>query len=83
MEKQIEYATMLSGKVAEIFNKDSEFHIDQKELMEGNNLTHFIHALANIMPTHFYNKITGEDKNSLEFNHVANQLVFQYSNKVD
>jgi hypothetical protein len=84
-EKHLQYAAMLSGKIAELFDEDSEsdFHIDQQELQEGDNLTHFFHALANIMPTHLFNKITGDDKNNLEFNHIANQLVFQYSKKKD
>lgn len=84
-EKHLQYAAMLSGKIAELFDEDSEsdFHIDQQELQEGDNLTHFFHALANIMPTHLFNKITGDDKNNLEFNHIANQLVFQYSKKQD
>lgn len=82
-EKHLQYAAMLSGKIAEIFDEESEYHIDQEELQEGDNLTHFFHALANVMPTHLFNKITGDDKNNLEFNHIANQLVFQYSNKND
>ena len=84
-KKHLQYAEMLSGKIAELFDEDSEsdFHIDQQELQEGDNLTHFFHALANIMPTHLFNKITGDDKNSLEFNHIANQLVFQYSKMND
>ena len=82
-EKQLQYAAMLSGKIAEIFDEESEYHIDQQELQEGDNLTHFFHALANVMPNHLYNKFTGDDKNNLEFNHIANQLVFQYSKKQD
>ena len=84
-EKHLQYAAMLSEKIAELFDEDSEsdFHIDQQELQEGDNLTHFFHALANIMPTHLFNNITGDDKNNLEFNHIANQLVFQYSKKQD
>ena len=82
-EKHLQYAAMLSGKIAEIFDEDSEYHIDQKELQDSDNLTHFFHALANIMPNHLFNKITGDDKNNLEFNHIANQLVFQYSKKND
>jgi len=74
---------MLSGKIAEIFDEESEYYIDQEELQEGENLTHFFHALANVMPTHLFNKITGDDKNHLEINHIANQLVFQYSKKQD
>jgi hypothetical protein len=82
-EKHLQYAAMLSGKIAEIFDEESEYHIDQEELQEGDNLTHFFHALANVMPTHLFNKITGDGINHLEFNHIANQLVFQYSNKKD
>ena len=82
-EKHLQYAAMLSGKIAEIFDEESEYHIDQEELQEGDNLTHFFHALANIMPNYLFNKITGDDKNNLEFNHIANQLVFQYSKKQD
>lgn len=83
IEKHLQYAAMLSGKIAEIFDEESEYHIDKEELQEGDNLTHFFHALANIMPNHLFNKITGDDKNILEFNHIANQLVFQYSKKQD
>ena len=82
-EKHLQYAAMLSGKIAEIFDEESEYHIDQEELQEGDNLTHFFHALANVMPTHLFNKFTGDKKNHLEFNHIANQLDFQYSNKKD
>jgi len=80
-EKHLHYAAMLSGKIAEIFDEESEYHIDHKELQQGDNLTHFFHALANIMPTRIFNKITGDEKNNLEFNHIANQLIFQYSKK--
>lgn len=82
-EKHLQYAAMLSGKIAEIFDEESGYYIDQEELQEGDNLTHFFHALTNVMPTHLFNKITGDDKNHLEFNHIANQLVFQYSKKQD
>ncbi|MCY1720184.1 hypothetical protein OU798_07510 [Prolixibacteraceae bacterium Z1-6] len=74
---------MITGAIGSMFEEDSEWNIDQEELMEGDNLTHFFHALANVAPTHLFNQLTGDDKNQLEFNHVANQLCFQYSNKVD
>ena len=82
-EKYLQYAAQISGAIGEMFNEDSEWQIDQEELQEGDNLTHFIHALANIAPAHIYNKITSDDKNHLEFNHIANQLCFQYMNKAD
>lgn len=82
MEKQFEYAAALTEHLAEIFNEDSLSYIDAAELNEGDNLTHFIHALANIVPCHFFNKVTGDEKNNLEFNHIANQIVFQYSKEI-
>jgi hypothetical protein len=80
MEQTSRYALILIGKIQELFdeNSESDFHIDQEELQEGENLTHFFHALANMMPNHIYNNVTGDYKNNLEFNHIANQLVFQY-----
>jgi hypothetical protein len=84
-EKYLEYSAILTSKIGELFNEDfeSDFHIDTEELEEGDNLTHFFHALANVMPNHIFNKITGDNKNNLEFNHLSNQLIFQYSKKVD
>lgn len=73
--KDVEYAAILTAKISEVFEED----IDKKELLEGENLTHFFHALVNLMPNHIYNTLTGDDKNNLEFNHLANNLVFQYS----
>lgn len=82
MEKQFEYAIKIQQKIGELFDKDSDgTTID--DLQEDVNLTHFFHALANLVPTNMFNKITGEEKNHLEFNHIANQLVFQYSKKED
>lgn len=81
--KYLQYAALLTAAIADLLDNDSvsEFHIDSSELEEGDNLTQFFHALANLMPTMLFNNITGNDKNHLEFNHIANQLVFQFSNK--
>ena len=83
MKKDVQYAGLLLMAIGQIFDEDNENYIDPEELMEGDNLTDFFHALANSVPTHFFNKFTGADKNQLEFNHTANQLCFQYSNKID
>jgi len=82
-EKKIEYATKLLGAIGSMFEEGNEWEIDQEELGEGDNLTEFFHALANIVPTHLYNELTGDNKDQLEFNHLANKLCFQYSNKKD
>lgn len=73
-EKYIQYAAIITEKLGEAMQE-----IDAEELQEGDNLTHFIHAMANTAPNHVYNKITGSENNNLEFNHIANHLVFQYS----
>ena len=80
-EKYLQYAAIITGAIGSMFEEDSEWAVDQEELMEGDNLTHFIHALANVVPAHVFNNLTGDRKNHLEFNHVANQLCFQYMNK--
>ena len=80
--KHNEYATIILSQIAEMFQEDSENFIDVQELNEGDNMTDFFHALANIVPTVLFHKITGDEKNNLEFNHIANTLVMQYS-KID
>lgn len=40
----------------------------------------FLHAVANVVPTMIHNQFTGEDKNWLEMNHIANHLCFELSN---
>ena len=70
--KDAEYAKVIYDKIVQIVKEDDS-------ISEGKNATAFFHALANIVPTLFYNQLTGSDVNSLEFNHIANKLVFQYS----
>lgn len=81
-EKYIEYSVKLKSAIADVLNnEENDFHISKHELQEGDNLTDFFHALANAVPTSIYNNIIGDDKSWLHFNHLANQLCFQYSNK--
>lgn len=82
-EIDLKYAMILKAKIAELFdeNNESDLHIDVKEFEKDDNVTHFIHALANVMPCSIYNKLTGDKKNMLDFNHIANHLCFQYSKK--
>lgn len=78
-EKWMVYAVQISAALQELFEKGSEHQIDLEELYEGDNLTEFMHALANVVPAQVCNKITGSDYGCLEFNHVANQLCFQFA----
>ena len=75
-EKYLRYAAIISAKLAELFEEDGELYGDEDL---PNSLTEFIHALATVAPCHLHNNITGDDKNHLEFNHLCNQLCFQYA----
>jgi len=84
MTKEEEYSAIIISKLAEIIapDSDSDMRIDLDDLLQSDeNATIFFHCLANIAPTYFYNEITNETINSLEFNHLANKLNFQYLNK--
>lgn len=83
-EKIIQYASKIAGAIGQIIDSDEgDYSIDKDELSEGDNLTLFIHALANVAPTRIYTTITGEEKSYLQFNHIANQLCFQFGKKDD
>lgn len=77
--KHIEYAVLIQEVLSQLLNEQSDCYIDDLD----DNLTEFFHALATVAPTFLFNRITNSDKNYLEFNHIANQLVFQYTNLVD
>jgi hypothetical protein len=81
-KKEEEYAQKISLALSHVFNPDAPFFIDPKELKEGNNLTHFAHALSNMVPTKFLNDLTGSTKSLLETNHIANIFCFQYGEGV-
>lgn len=82
-KKHLDYATAIIGKIQELFDDEfeSDFHIDTEELESSENLKHFIHALSNIASTYIFNDLIGDKKEMLEFNHLANRLVFEYSKK--
>lgn len=80
--KHIEYVTKIVSKLEELFDEDSDIQIDQEELLQGENLTHFFHALANTAPHFLYCRFTKQEIDSLSFNHIANTLVVQYNFKI-
>jgi len=82
-DKQNQYTIKLLSAIQGVFDQDNDNFIGMDELKESDNLTHFFHALANMAPNYVYNEITGDDLNNLDFNHVANKLVFQYAKKID
>lgn len=83
MEKYQEYTQAILSKVAELFaeTEEQDAIISEKELFEGENLTYFFHALSNMVPSLLYNHFTKQEIDPLQFNHIANTLVFQYGQK--
>jgi hypothetical protein len=75
-QKIFQYATMIASKISELLNEDSDLSIDPDELDEY--ATEFIHAMATVAPLMLYNNLTGDNQSALGFNHIANQLCFQY-----
>jgi len=78
IEKWVQYAAQIQPKIAELFSEESDWKIDLQELEDEENLKAFFHALATVVPCDFFNKIVGDDKNHVAFNHTANLLCFQF-----
>ena len=80
-EDYLKFAPKIVHLYSELFDEDSEHYLGDE--IKEEDLTGFFHALTTVAPNHLFNKITGDDKNNLEFNHIANQLCFQFMNSVD
>lgn len=77
-QKQMQVTAKILEVLSEIMNEDNT--IIQ---MINEDLTDFIHVITNHVPTMIFNKMTGDDKNLLQVNHIANQLCFQYMKKTE
>ena len=82
-EKYLQYTAIIVEAISKLIEEDGELSIDKEELFEGDNLTGFFHALANVAPSCLYDAMTGNNVDILEFNHIANKLVFQYAKEKD
>jgi hypothetical protein len=80
MEKRFEYAAIISAKITELLdeNSESDFHISTEELNEDDNLTEFCHALLNLAPFEIVSILSNAAKDVLELNYLANRLCFQF-----
>ncbi|WP_339679979.1 hypothetical protein [Cyclobacterium marinum] len=82
LEKSARYAALILSNLSTLFDEENEGScIREGELSEDNNLTHFFHALMNLVPTHMYNNLAESDTDVLGVNHVANKLCVQYRKK--
>ena len=77
-DKATEYARRISMKICEVFeDPESEYYISKDEILEGDNITDFFHALGNIAPYSIYLTLTGNEHDQISFNHLCNRLLVQ------
>ena len=84
MEKYHVYAQMIMNQIIDMMgNEECVNFIAEEELMEGENFTYFIHALANVVPCMLVSTLAPQMgvANNLQMNHLANTLCFQFMNK--
>jgi len=79
-EKWAYYSVIISRCLSQLFDKESEYYVDIKN---DTDFTQFIYVLSVSVPANLYNKLTKENVNHLEFNHISNHLVFQFSKLSD
>lgn len=80
--KDQEYTVKILSQIQQLFNDpDCENHIDLQDFSNDKNLKYFLYALSCVVPSVVYGQLSGDEKNYLEHNHVANQLCFEYMNK--
>ena len=82
VSKENEYAALIIGVIVEHFlDKESEFYVMDELMEDDENITAFIHALASLAPATIHKQITVSGGDIIDFNHLANRLIFQYLNK--
>jgi hypothetical protein len=81
--KEDEYTVKVISHMAKLFDEDEagDNFIDKNELADDNNMTDLTHAIVNLAPAVLISKLTGTAYHLLQFNHMANQLIFQYNRK--
>ena len=82
-EKEMIYTYLVYRQIIEMLrDEECSNYVDIAELQDTKNMTAFIHALSSAA-CQVYNKLTGNEVNFLEFNHIANQLCFQFAKLED
>lgn len=76
-ERCIQYAVLINDLIAEAVQEGKlnfDVFVEDSEAFKD-----FIHAFATVAPNQLFNKLTGQEKNNIEFNHLANILCFENS----
>ena len=80
-EKWHQYATILEAHISKIFTDDCETKIDLSEFNSQEHIHAFFYALSIVVPCSIFNRILDENKDHLQFSHVANYLCFEHMKK--
>ena len=76
-DKQYQYADALIKGIQKALTEDETGLF--KDAHSDENITDFMHSILNVVPSHIYNTVLGDQRSMLEINHIANRLCFQYS----
>jgi len=75
--KTEEYAMAVADSIMSLFRDDEDgnphYHYDMEEIDATKFFTGMVMGCAYV-----FNKLTGEEKNFLEFTHICNQLIVQH-----
>ena len=74
-EKQLQYYAKIMTALGNIFNEESECYIDVYD--ENFSANDFIHVVATRVPHLVFVKLTSNEVDPLEFNHICNKLIMQ------
>jgi hypothetical protein len=74
-ENQIQYYAKISRAIANIFDEQDENHIDV--LSDDFSPNDFFHVLATRVPQMIMARLTSNETDPLEFNHLCNRLIMQ------
>lgn len=81
LDRSSAYSTIIVESIQRVFEEDP----DLLETLATDNdaAKDFIYAISCVAPTYVFNWLTKQEKNQLEVNHIANQLVFEFCKSVD
>jgi hypothetical protein len=72
---QMQYHLKITNALSSIFEEESENYINVFD--ENFSMNDFIHVLATRAPQMIVIKLTSEEFDPLEFNHLCNKLIMQ------
>lgn len=74
-KKQLQYYAKVMSALQTVFDEDSENYIDA--FADDFSANDFFHVLATRAPQMIMAKLTSQEFDPLEFNHVCNKLIMQ------